>query len=75
MPNGDQFFFLVSRDSTRILIVDVYLSGGNKEHETTQFLYKKDPPMVVVVVRWCGQESVLIIQSGTLTAVKIRLFF
>ena len=42
MPNGDQLFFLMSRNSTWNLIADVCSSGGNKGHETNQLLYKKD---------------------------------
>ncbi|PSN43235.1 hypothetical protein C0J52_12635 [Blattella germanica] len=48
MPNGDQFFFLMGRDSTWNLIVGVYSSGGKKGHETIQLLYVKDSHMAVV---------------------------
>ena len=48
IPNGDHFFFLASCDSTWNLIVAMYSSGGNKEHEKTQLLYWKDLHMAVV---------------------------
>lgn len=48
MLNGDQFFFLMSRDSTWNVIVGVYSSGEKKGHETIQLLYVKDPHMVAV---------------------------
>ena len=65
-------FFLMSRDSTWNLIVDLYSSGGNKGHETTQFLYKKHPQMAVMGW-WCEQESVLV-DVWTSTSSKVVIW-